>query len=180
MRRVSITAAPLVSLTLLLAACSSSPPETKPIPIPHLGVSLTAAQRFFNGMGGGGWTIGRITGGVVGRASGDEHGYHCDVQLAGPIVALNRVFVSCLSSGPSMATPQQAAEVFNATVHRFAPRASNWAQETTAGMIANPSSVDSGEQTVVNSTSLEIQGSSVGATLVIEPEATAKAQPGSP
>jgi hypothetical protein len=179
MRRVSITAASLVSLTLLLAACSSSPPATKPIPTPNLGVDLDAAQKFFNGMGGGGWKVGALIGGVIGYASGDENGYHCEVQLAGRVVALNRVFVSCLPSGPSMATPQQAAQVFNATVHRFAPGASRWAQETTAGMVANPSSVEPGDHKTVNSTFVEIQGSSVGATLVIEPEATAKAQPGS-
>jgi hypothetical protein len=118
---------------------------------------------------------------VIGYASGDESGYHCDVQLGGRVAALNRVFVSCLPSGPSMATPQQAAQVFNATVHRFVPGATRWAQETTAGMVANPSSVSSGDHKIVNSTSVEIQGSSSeGATLVIEPESIAKAQPSSP
>jgi hypothetical protein len=186
MRRVSITAASLVSLTLLLAACGSgsgsgsgSPPTTKPIPTPNIGVSLNAAKKFFNGMGGGKWTIGEITGGLVGYASGDAQGYHCDVELSGQVFALNRVLVGCLPTGPSASTPQQATEVFNATVHRFVPGASQWAQETTTALTANPSSAQSTETKVVNSTSVEIQASPSGATLVIEPEVIAKAQSGS-
>jgi hypothetical protein len=163
-----------------LAACSSSPPATKPIPTPSLGVDLDAAQKFFNGMGGGGWRVGALIGGVIGYASGDESGYHCDVQLGGRVSALNRVFVACMSGGPSSATPQQAAQVFNATVHRFVPGATRWAQETTAGMVANAPSGNSGHHKIVNSTSVEIQGSSEAAQLVIEPESTAKAQTSSP
>lgn len=89
-RRASLTAASLVSLTLLLAACSSTPQPTA-IPNLSIGVSLHEAQKFFNGMGGGGWKVGSITGGVIGYASGDGRVYHCVVQLGGRAVALNRV-----------------------------------------------------------------------------------------
>ena len=165
-----------MSLTFLLAACSSTP-ETKTIPTPNLGVSLHEAEQFFKGMGGGGWKYGEYTGGVVGYAAGDAQGYYCEVQLSGRAAALNNVFVACLPSGSSKSTPQQAAKVFNTTVHRFVPDAYKWAQETTAGLTANPSSVLSTDHKVVNSTHVEIQQSSEGATLVIEPEVTAKAQP---
>ncbi len=167
-----------MSLTVLLAACSSTP-ETTTIPTPNLGVSLHEAEQFFKGMGGGGWKYGAITGGIVGYASGDGQAYYCDVQLSGRVVALNNLFVGCLPSGASKSTPQQAAKVINATVHRFVPDASKWAQETTAGLTANPSSVLSSDHKIVNSTYVEIQHSSAGASLVIEPEIIAKAQPAS-
>ena len=128
-------------------------------------------------MGGGGWTVGAFTGGVIGYASGDGQTHHCDVQLSGRAVALNHVFVACLPSGAGKSTPQQAAEVINATVHRFVPGASKWAEETTAGLIANPSGVASSHHKIVNSTFVEIQQSPQGATLVIEPEIIAKGQP---
>lgn len=174
-RRISITAS-LVTLTLLFAACSSSP-QTKAIPSPNLGVSLHEAEKFFNGMGGGGWRYGEYTGGVVGYAAGDGHAYYCDVLLSGRLVALNRVFVGCAPDGPNKSTPQQAAKVFDATVHRFAPDASQWAEEITAGLTANPSSAVSNQQKIVNSKSVDIQQSSSGATLTIEPEVLAKEQP---
>ena len=129
-------------------------------------------------MGGGPWKYGEYTGGVVGYASGDGVAHYCDVLFSGRVVALNRVFVDCLPIGPSKATPQQAAKVFNATVDRFAPDASKWAEETTAGLTANPSSVVSTKHKIVNSTFVEIQQSSAAATLVIEPEVIAKEQPG--
>lgn len=177
MRRAPITAASLVSLTVLLAACSG--PSAKPIPIPNLGVSLRQAQHFFNGMGGGGWKPGALTGGVVGYAAGDGQGHYCDVQLSGRVVALNYVLVGCLPSGASKSTPQQAATVIDATVHRFAPAASKWAQDVTAGLVANPSGAASSHRKTVGSTSVEIQQSPAGATVVIQPEVIAKAQPAS-
>lgn len=163
---------------MLVAACSSPPPENKTVPTPNLGVSLHEAERFFNGMGGGGWKVGQYTGGEVGYASGNGDEYVCDVLLSGRVVALNRVYVGCSPDGPIKSTAQQAAEVFNATIHRFAPDASKWAAQTTAGLTANPSSVVSNQHKIVNSTFVEIQQSSAGATLVIEPEIIAKAQPG--
>lgn len=176
-RRVSLTAASLVSLTFLLGACSSSPPKTKTIPNPNLGVSLRQAEQFFKSMGGGEFKYGTYTGGVVGYASGDGTAYYCDVLLSGRVVELNRVFVACMPSGPIKSTPEQTAKVFDATVHRFAPDASKWAEATTAALIANPSSVVSSQHTIANSESVVIQQSSAGATLTIEPEAISKEQP---
>jgi hypothetical protein len=180
MRRAPVIAT-LLLLVGALAACGSGP-ATKTIPTPGLGISLHEAERFFNQQGGGGWRTGQYTGGTVGYAAGNASGHFCPTQLSGRARELNRFYVGCLNEAVAQVTPEEAAAVIEATVHRVVPAATGWARDTTASFNSSSSSAMPVSTKISGSTYLSITQAQGGMVLAIEPKVLAAAQrlPGTP
>jgi hypothetical protein len=124
MRRYWVFAG-LFAAGLTLAACSSGPP-----PPAGLGVSSKQVVHFFSTLGGDGWKL-TMYGGAVGFAGGDAGGHYCPTVLLGSRENVTHINVICWHNGSTYSsTPQQSAGIITATVNRFAPGASKWAEKT--------------------------------------------------
>jgi hypothetical protein len=180
MRRIPVIAT-LMLLIVTLAACGGGPATTT-IPTIGLGVSLHEAEHFFNQQGGGGWIPGEYTGGEIGYAGGNLTGRYCPAQLSGQVKELNHIYVACLNTPATKVTPEETAEVIQATVHRFVPGATDWARETVASLSSSSSSATPTHTKISGSTYLSISQTQPGVILEIEPELLAKGQrlPGTP
>jgi hypothetical protein len=175
MRRAPVLAT-LLLFVVALAACGGSP-ATITIPTPGLGISLHEAEQFFNKQGGGGWKFGEYTGGTVGYAAGNASGQFCPTQLSGRTKELNRIYVGCESEELAEVTPQEAAAVIEATVHRVVPAATGWAREATASLTTTSSSATPESTKTYGPTYLSItQAPAGGMLLTIEPKVVATAQ----
>jgi hypothetical protein len=181
MRRIPVIAT-LTLFIVALAACGGGQPATTTVPTPGLGISLHDAEQFFNQRGGGEWRAGQYTGGQVGYAAGNANGHYCPSELSGRAKDLNHIYVGCLNEAQAEVTPEEAATVIQATVHRVVPAATNWAQEATASLTSSSSSAGSVRTTISGSTYLSITRAQSGLVLVIEPEVQATGQrlPGTP
>jgi hypothetical protein len=180
MRRIPAIAT-FMLLVVALAACGGSPATTT-IPTLGLGISLHHAEQFFNQQGGGGWIPGEVTGGEIGYAAGNAAGRYCPAQLSGEVGNLNHIYVACLNQAVAKATPEEAAAIIEATVHRVVPGATDWARETMATLSSSSSTATSTYTKISGPTYLSISQSPPGLVLEIEPELNAKGErlPGTP
>jgi hypothetical protein len=184
MRRVPVIAT-LLLFIVALTACGGGPgTTTTTIPTLGLGISLHDAKQFFNHQGGGDWKLGEYTGGEVGYAAGNASGHFCPTQLNGRTIDLNHIYVACLNEAGvgTRATPEEAAAVVEATIHRVVPGATEWARKTLASSGSSSSSDGSIRTKISGPTYLSITQGGEGMVLVIEPEINAAGQrlPGTP
>lgn len=125
----TLTVAAVACLATTLAACGSSAPTPPTIHAPGVGATLQQVQKFFESQGGGHWQAGAITGGIVGYAVGDGSGPSCPVSLGGTPNNINGIHVFCSFGGAVASTATQAQSILTATVHRFAPGATDWTRQ---------------------------------------------------
>ena len=106
----------------------------------------------------------------MGYASSGPQGPECPTLISGGS-NVSRIIVSCRMAGGNTSTPQHAASVTQATVNRFAPKASDWAKTTLAGLAAGrvPTTSMIGH-TIAGSTAVQIIQSTAEVVLQIEPK----------
>jgi hypothetical protein len=136
MARRALVLASLLSASLALAGCGGSAKVAAttsttlaPLTLP---VSVSAAESFFEGQGGGGWKKDAISSSVLfifdGMAQDNDT---CPTSISGPggATAVSLIAVHCATAGPPNTTFQQAVALYVAAVQRFVPAGVSWTEE---------------------------------------------------
>jgi hypothetical protein len=175
--------AALAGIAVVLTACGSSSPTAKTIREPGVGANLRQVQAFFGSQGGGHWQAGSITGGIVGYAVFHGLTAACPVSLSGTVYNITNINLFCRFGGAITSNPQQARSIITATVHRFAPGATDWVgPQLDAALAPNTTAAQNAKKRANGNAVLftRAPGQNGAVTLIIEPYALSLGPPSGP